>query len=123
VQQTLDALAASELITATYRRYLRSLLPIRDEHIAAALNEQITNSPMLTKGPLLEVTPPYAPGATLRELINEGVLSDAFAGLASPEQPLDRTLYKRSARPRSGATWWWPPAPAPGRPRASCSRS
>jgi hypothetical protein len=94
VQQTLDALAASELITATYRRYLRSLLPIRDEHIAAALNEQITNSPMLTKGPLLEVTPPYAPGATLRELINEGVLSDAFAGLASPELPLDRTLYR-----------------------------
>lgn len=93
MHETLDALAASELITATYRRYLRSLLPIRDPHISAALNQRITDSPMLTKGPLLEATPPYAPGATLRRLIDEGVLHRAFGGLASAALPLDRPLY------------------------------
>ncbi len=49
---------------------------------------------MLDKGPYLEATPPYAPGATLRELITEGVLSDRFAALASPALPLDRPLYR-----------------------------
>ncbi|WP_028925071.1 DEAD/DEAH box helicase [Pseudonocardia acaciae] len=93
MHETLDALAASELITATYRRYLRSLLPIRDSHMLAALNQQIADSPMLTKGPLLEATPPYTPGATLRRLIDEGVLHRAFGELATAALPLDRPLY------------------------------
>ena len=60
-----DPLATSELITSGYRRYLRSLLPVREPRIATALDHQITHSPLLTKGPLLEATPPYQPGATL----------------------------------------------------------
>lgn len=59
----LDPLGTSESITSTYRRYLRSLLPIRDKAIASALDEQISNSPLLTKGPFLEATPPYETGA------------------------------------------------------------
>ncbi|MFO7250930.1 MAG: hypothetical protein DIU60_009290, partial [Actinomycetes bacterium] len=66
----MDALKTSELITDTYRRYLRSILPIRDAEIAQALTAAINESPMLTKGPLLEATPPYATGATLRRLID-----------------------------------------------------
>jgi rubrerythrin len=94
VSHTLDALATSELITESYRRYLRSLLPVREPHIAKALAAEITRSPMLAKGPLLEATPPYAPGATLHDLINEGVLDQAFSALAGPALPLDRPLYQ-----------------------------
>ncbi|MDB4873123.1 MAG: helicase, C-terminal:DEAD/DEAH box helicase, N-terminal, partial [Gemmatimonadales bacterium] len=90
---SLDPLHTSELITGTYRRYLRSLLPVRDAAIAAALEAQITDSPLLTKGPYLEATPPYATGATLDTLIREGVLDQGFRALGSPTMPLDRPLY------------------------------
>jgi ATP-dependent helicase YprA (DUF1998 family) len=94
VTETLDPLATSELITTTYRRYLRSLLPIRDAAIAAALDEQIVSSPLLAKGPFLEATPPYETGASLRELINEGVLDPGMRVLGGPALPLDRPLYR-----------------------------
>ncbi|MGH3120562.1 MAG: DEAD/DEAH box helicase, partial [Streptosporangiaceae bacterium] len=89
----MDAIATSALLSATYRRYLRSLLPVRDPALAAALADRIAASPLLTKGPLLEATPPYRTGATLRDLIGEGVLDPAFARLAGPALPLDRPLY------------------------------
>lgn len=89
----MDALATSALLSATYRRYLRSLLPVRDSSLAAALDARIEASPLLTKGPLLEATPPYRAGATPRQLIGEGVLHPAFSRLCGPELPLDRPLY------------------------------
>jgi ATP-dependent helicase YprA (DUF1998 family) len=89
----MDAIGTSTLLSATYRRYLRSLLPVRDPALAAALADCIAASPLLTKGPLLEATPPYRTGATLRDLIAENVLDPAFARLGSPVLPLDRALY------------------------------
>ncbi len=89
----MDAIATSTLLSATYRRYLRSLLPVRDRGLAVALADCIAASPLLTKGPLLEATPPYRTGASLRDLIGEGVLDPAFARLGSPALPLDRPLY------------------------------
>jgi ATP-dependent helicase YprA (DUF1998 family) len=88
-----DAIATSTLLSATYRRYLRSLLPVRDPALAAALAGCIGASPLLTKGPLLEATPPYRTGASLHDLIGEGVLDPAFARLDGPTLPLDRRLY------------------------------
>ena len=88
-----DPLATSELIISAYRRYLRSLLPVRDPRIAAALDAEISRSP-LTKGPLLESAPPYAHGATLAALVGEEVLNPAFPSLASPALPLQRPLYR-----------------------------
>jgi ATP-dependent helicase YprA (DUF1998 family) len=88
-----DAIGTSALLSATYRRYLRSLLPVRDPALATALTGCIAASPLLTKGPLLEATPPYRTGATLRDLIGEGVLDPAFARLGGPALPLDRPLY------------------------------
>ncbi len=88
-----DPLETSALITSGYRRYLRSLLPVRDPRIAAALDHEIAYSDLLTKGPLLEATPPYEHGATLGTLISEGVLSPALRELGSDALPLSRPLY------------------------------
>ena len=89
----MDAIATSTALSATYRRYLRSLLPVRDRGLAVALADRIAASPLLTKGPLLEATPPYQTGASLRDLIGEGVLDPAFARLGGVALPLDRPLY------------------------------
>jgi ATP-dependent helicase YprA (DUF1998 family) len=88
-----DPLVTSDLITSGYKRYLRSLLPIRDPRIATALDHEITHSELLAKGPLLEATPPYAHGAALENLIQEGVLNPAFRKLDSKALPLGRPLY------------------------------
>jgi hypothetical protein len=89
---TFDPLATSELIIDGYRRYLKSLLPVRDTRIAEALDREISGS-QLTKGPLLESAPPYAHGATLADLIACGVLNPAFERLGSNDLPMSRPLY------------------------------
>ncbi|MDP7701397.1 DEAD/DEAH box helicase [Mycobacterium sp. TY815] len=90
---SIDAVATSEGIKATYRRYLSSLLAVRDPRIDAALRKAIDSTDMLDRGPYLEATPPYAPGKSLQELISEGVLSPKFPGIVSDALPLDRPLY------------------------------
>ena len=65
-------------------------LPLR---AADLIRGCIAASPLQTKGPLLEATPPYRTGATLRDLIGEGVLDPAFARLGGPALPLGRPLY------------------------------
>jgi hypothetical protein len=42
---------------------------------------------------VLEATPPYATGASLRDLISGGILPRGFARLGGPALPLDRPLY------------------------------
>lgn len=89
----IDAVATSDEIKSTYRRYLQSLLAVRDPKINAALRAAIDGTPILDKGPFLEATPPYAPGVSAQGLIDEGVLTAGFVNLASDALPLDRSLY------------------------------
>ncbi|MEU0265686.1 DEAD/DEAH box helicase [Nocardioides sp. NPDC006303] len=93
MSSNIDAVSTSAEITSTYRRYLQSLLAVRDPEIDAALRKTIDETPMLDKGPFLEATPPYAPGASARDLIKSGILSKRFADLHSEALPLDRPLY------------------------------
>lgn len=89
----LDPLAASSDIEAGYKRYLKTLLAPRDPALAAAFDRAVDETSLLTKGPLLELTPPYAPGKSLRELVSEGVLHPDFADLGGAVS-LDRPLYR-----------------------------
>ncbi|MFI6678719.1 DEAD/DEAH box helicase [Kribbella sp. NPDC050470] len=89
----IDAVRTSTDIKATYRRYLQSLLAVRDSKLDAALREAIETTPLLDKGPYLEATPPYAPGSTVHELIEDGLLSPSFGALSSAALPPDRPLY------------------------------
>lgn len=91
---TIDAIRTSTDVKATYRRYLQSLLAFRDPGLDAALREAIETTPLLDKGPYLEATPPYAPGATVRQLITEGVLAASFGDLDSAALPGERPLYR-----------------------------
>ena len=91
--KAIDPLGVSELISTAYRRYLRSLMPLREPEAARALHEKIDSSPLLSKGPLLEITPPYATGATPRSLVEEGVLEAGFTSPRGPKVSLDRPLY------------------------------
>jgi ribosomal protein L40E len=90
----LNPIETSHSISREYRRYLNSLLPISDPKLAKALTTAIAETPTLTRGPYLEATPPHSAGASLRDLITEGVLPEAMTRFGSPELPLDRPLYR-----------------------------
>ncbi|WP_306306475.1 DEAD/DEAH box helicase [Nocardia vinacea] len=91
--ERLDPLAAGADIEAGYKRYLKTLLAPRDPALAAAFDHAVDKTSLLTKGPLLELTPPYAAGASLRSLIAEGVLHHDFIEFAET-MALDRPLYR-----------------------------
>jgi hypothetical protein len=93
VSENIDAIAAADEIKAAYRRYIQSQLAARDPKMDSALRAAIDTTPMLDKGPYLEATPPYAPGRSLRELVDNDVLASGFVNLASAALPLDRPLY------------------------------
>ena len=89
----IDAVTTAGEITATYRRYLQSLLAVRDPKLNTALHRGIAETAMLDKGPYLEATPPYLPGSSCSDLIGENVLKPGFAALESAALPLTRPLY------------------------------
>ncbi|MCV7176152.1 DEAD/DEAH box helicase [Mycolicibacterium sphagni] len=85
----LDPLETSRQIEQSYKRYLKTLLSPRDGKLAEAFDAEIDATSMLTKGPMLELTPPYETGATPRQLIEQGVLHSEFAHIGIPvDQPL-----------------------------------
>ncbi|MGW5075795.1 DEAD/DEAH box helicase [Rhodococcus sp. NPDC004095] len=90
----LDPLAAGAGIDASYKRYLKTLLAPRDPELSAAFDTAVDESTLLTKGPMLELTPPYAPGASLTDLVADGTLHRDFPLLASDALPLGRPLYR-----------------------------
>lgn len=89
----LDPLKASESIEATYKRYIKTLLTPKEPALAEAFARTVDETDMLTHGPLLELTQPYAAGRSPSQLISDGVLSPSFSRLKSPGLPLDRPLY------------------------------
>lgn len=93
MKNNIDAIKTSSQIKNTYRRYLQSLISVRDSKLNAAIINELHKTKLLDKGPYLEATPPYKPGPSLRSLIEEGVLSKSFRDITSEHLPLDRPLY------------------------------
>ncbi len=91
--QRIDPILASSQIDSEYRRYLRSLVSAKDRALAEELDREIADTSTLSKGPYLEASPAYTKGASLRDLIGEGVLPQTFDRFDSPALPLDRPLY------------------------------
>ncbi|HEV8573719.1 MAG TPA: DEAD/DEAH box helicase, partial [Dehalococcoidia bacterium] len=92
----LDPLKTAEAIHSDYSRYLTTTFSLRNPELRAQFEEAI-HAFQLTKGPYLEVSAPYMPGRSIRQLIADGVLSAGLAKLATGF-PLDRPLYLHQDR-------------------------
>ncbi|GAB3690712.1 DEAD/DEAH box helicase [Corynebacterium nasicanis] len=95
--RNIDPVAASDSIIRDYRRYLKTMLRPSNSRIAQEFHRAVDEAPNLNKGPILQLTPPYAPGATAEELIQQGILHDSFRSL-SPVFSLQRPLYSHQER-------------------------
>lgn len=90
--QNIDPVEAAQHIRDDYKRYLKTLLHPNDPRIAAQFNRVVDETDSLSKGPYLQLTPPYAPGHSPQELIEERVLASSFTRL-EPAVPMARPLY------------------------------
>jgi ATP-dependent helicase YprA (DUF1998 family) len=89
----LDPLGTSSTIEAEYRRYLHSTFAPRRAWVRAEFDRALRNDFDLAKGPFLQAAPPFVAGVSLRDLMDEGLLSPELAALPDPALPIDRPLY------------------------------
>lgn len=90
----INPILASSDMTSAYARYLSSLLPLTDANLAERIAGKLGSTDALSKGPFLEATPPFKSGASLSDLINEGILPVSLGRLDTKILPLDRPLYQ-----------------------------
>ena len=88
--QILDALKTSQRIDAAYRNYLRSTFEPARTDIGQEFEAAI-DAAELTKGPFIEASAPFQSGATVRQLVEEGLLSPC--GKDFRRMPIDRPLH------------------------------
>lgn len=89
----LDPLRAADRIAGDYVRYLRSAFTPQDPALRADFDAQLADGRHLSRGPILQAVPPYATGASIRSLVDEGVLHPALTDLEATGFGVDRPLY------------------------------
>jgi len=99
----MNAIQVSETLQKNFIRYLLTTFNVArsDAALAAEIRRQFEVPGALFRGPFLELNPPYVKGATLRELSDEGVISQSLCSLREDinparDRPLppDRPLYR-----------------------------
>jgi hypothetical protein len=88
----LNPVILSRAIKDTFADYVATTLSIADERYAELLKAELRKDGIIAKGPYLELGDAYKTGATIRELIANGVMSPLFERLGQGFK-LSRPLY------------------------------
>lgn len=92
---SLHPIKTTEHIRSAYLRYLKTIKPFQEDWLRKAFAEAIEEENLLVKGPFVEISPPFEPGVSLRDLVREEILSPLFERLCTPNNlPYKRALYK-----------------------------
>ncbi|MEM4247285.1 MAG: helicase-related protein, partial [Candidatus Woesearchaeota archaeon] len=94
-QMAIHPIQTARRLREAYIRYLKTIKPFQNEHLRAQFSQALEAENMLTKGPYLELIPPFTVGKTIQDLINEKVLSSQFTAFCHRQGGLrlDRPLY------------------------------
>jgi len=91
---SLKPLETTRRIRDSYLHYLQTIKPFQDKWLRQQFTQAISEPDMLVKGPLVEISPPFKTRASIRDLVEEGVLSPLFQNLCTPDHlPYERPLY------------------------------
>lgn len=90
----LHPLTTTRALRDSYIRYLKTIKPFQDEVLRREYAEALSKPGALMKGPIVEASPPFLPGASVAQLVAEGVLSHGFSRLCNPELPYERPLHR-----------------------------
>jgi ATP-dependent helicase YprA (DUF1998 family) len=88
-----NPLTVSSRIEQTYRRYLVSTFAPRRPDLREGFSRALASEFPLTRGPFLQASPPFETGASISDLIRQGLLASAFERIPPESFPLDRPLY------------------------------
>jgi len=77
-----------------YARYLQTIYAFRDEGLRGEFAKALTQPDFLVKGPILQASRPYETGASIAELVTQGILRPGFRDLCSDALPFERPLYR-----------------------------
>jgi ATP-dependent helicase YprA (DUF1998 family) len=94
----LDAIAAAERISTHYARYLNTTFEVGDPELGDHVRRALEQAAGLTKGPFLQVVPPFTAGVSLQQLIADGLMHRHLAMLSADALPLARPLYAHQER-------------------------
>lgn len=96
-----EPVKASEQIKKEYEDYIATTFALEDAQLRTQFRDQLTD--FVSRGPYLEVNDVFKSGATINELIDQGVLSPLFRKLEEKKKgkgekykeqlPLDRQMY------------------------------
>ena len=88
----LNALDAASRIEDAYRTYLISTFKANHAGLAQEFESGVRDA-TLTKGPFLEASAPFEHGCSVRQLVEEGLLSELFLRFREDTFPVDRPLH------------------------------
>lgn len=89
----LHPIDAFKKIRTNYLRYLKTVFPISDNQLRQELWNALEERDVLVKGPILETTPEFEKGVSIKQLVEEKVLNNGFAHLCNEHLPYERSLY------------------------------
>lgn len=95
---SINPIKATEAISNNYQNYLSTTFRFQDPELQRQFLNNLREKGRFVKGPILEVTPAFEAGASIRDLVEEGVLSKEFYRLRTDSLPVDRRLYRHQEK-------------------------
>lgn len=93
-ENKINPIKTSEDIKDAYLSYLTSTFSLRNPDLAESFKSQVRLENNLFKGPILQITPHYRKGKSIRNLCNENILTNEFLNLPTKyDLDVDRELY------------------------------
>jgi len=71
-----DVFALRDRLVADYEEFTRSFIHVKDDHIREVVDRELAEG-LLWPESLIQLNPSFQPGATIDDLVSEGVLHDA----------------------------------------------
>lgn len=95
---SINPIKATEAISNNYQNYLSTTFRFQDLELQKQFLNNLREKGRFVKGPILEVTPAFEVGASIKDLVEEGVLSKGFYQLRTNVLPVDRRLYRHQEK-------------------------
>lgn len=98
MKQEVDPIRLQDELNQRMKRYLMTALPISERFpkISRQAKDYLSMDDVLVKGPYLEGIPDFPKGASLKDMVEEGVLHEGFQGLAP--NVYSRPLHKHQEK-------------------------
>ena len=90
---SMNPITTTEAIRDQYIKYLKSMFSLKDKELADQAERLLEEPNRFTRGPYIEITPPFVAGKTIQTLIDDGVLAKDFAHVNQSELPACRPLF------------------------------